>query len=299
MTAAVLLSAVLVPLAVAAAVRVRRPAAVTGDELSERLRATARTTARWRLGGAALGVVVALISAHQDALGRGLLLGAPLFGLCLLTGIVVGELRVGAPGAAVRTATVEVRRARDYLPPVLSRVVLAATGLLVAVLGTTTALGSPDDLGRAGRALARSCTPLWTTAVGPWPGWFYAAPLLAVVLAGLVLAGLALRRIVHRPRSGDAPHVDDLLRRQAAEAVVAGCGLLVAVPLAGVSLVAAHAVGNLGCAPASWRVVAGGVVLLVPALAALASWCAVTVLLPRRSAAAGAARSGDRSADRR
>jgi len=65
----------------------------------------------------------------------------------------------------------------------------AATVLLVLVLGMTTAAGSPDDLGRAGRTLARQCSALVGTAVGPWPGSFYTAPLATVVLAGLVLAG--------------------------------------------------------------------------------------------------------------
>ena len=82
-----------------------------------------------------------------------------------------------------------------------------------------------------------------------------------MVLAGLVLAGVALRR-------------------QAAESVVAGVGLLVAVPLAGVSFFAAQALSNVDCAPVSWRVAAGALGLLVPALAVLAAWCIAALTSP-------------------
>ena len=143
---------------------------------------------------------------------------------------------------------------------------------------------------RAGRTLARQCSPILGQAVGPWPGSFYAVPLALVVLSGLVLAGLALRRVVHRPRSGDDPRVDDALRRSAAEAVVAGCGLLVAVPLAGVSFFAALAVLGLDCAPAVWTAAAAALGLLVPALAVLATRCALALAAPAGGRAAFARR---------
>jgi hypothetical protein len=260
--------------------RGRSGALDTSGEWPQPLGRRARTTARWRLAGLGVGIGVGIVAAQLDVLGRGLMLAVPLCALCVLVGVVIGELRITAPRGPVRSAGLEVRRIRDYLPRRLTRVVAAATVLLVLVLGMTTAAGSPDDLGRAGRTLARQCSALVGTAVGPWPGSFYTAPLATVVLAGLVLAGVALRRVVHRPRSGEDPSADDALRRQAAESVVAGVGLLVAVPLAGVSFFAAQALSNVDCAPVSWRVAAGALGLLVPALAVLAAWCIAALTSP-------------------
>lgn len=248
--------------------------------LPEPLRATARTTTRWRLIGLGVGLGAGLGAAELDVLGRGLMLAAPLVALCVLGGVVVGELRVQRPLGPVRSAGLEVRRVRDYLPPALTRVVAGAAALLGLLLLATTLAGSPDDMGRAGRTLARQCSRLVGEAVGPWPGSFYALPLAAVVLSGLLVAAFTLRRVVHRPRSGEDTSADDALRRRAAEAVTAGVGLLVAVPLAGVSAFAAHALSNLGCAPLSWRVAAGALGLLVPALAVLAAWCVVILASP-------------------
>lgn len=263
MSAVVLLLFLITVVGVETAMRGRgRPGALdTSGEWPQPLGRRARTTARWRLAGLGVGIGVGIVAAQLDVLGRGLMLAVPLCALCVLVGVVIGELRITAPRGPVRSAGLEVRRIRDYLPRRLTRVVAAATVLLVLVLGMTTAAGSPDDLGRAGRTLARQCSALVGTAVGPWPGSFYTAPLATVVLAGLVLAGVALRR-------------------QAAESVVAGVGLLVAVPLAGVSFFAAQALSNVDCAPVSWRVAAGALGLLVPALAVLAAWCIAALTSP-------------------
>jgi hypothetical protein len=169
--------------------RGRSGALDTSGEWPQPLGRRARTTARWRLAGLGVGIGVGIVAAQLDVLGRGLMLAVPLCALCVLVGVVIGELRITAPRGPVRSAGLEVRRIRDYLPRRLTRVVAAATVLLVLVLGMTTAAGSPDDLGRAGRTLARQCSALVGTAVGPWPGSFYTAPLATVVLAGLVLAG--------------------------------------------------------------------------------------------------------------
>ena len=191
MSAVVLLLFLITVVGVETAMRGRgRPGALeTSGEWPQPLGRRARTTARWRLAGLGVGIGVGIVAAQLDVLGRGLMLAVPLCALCILVGVVIGELRITAPRGPVRSAGLEVRRIRDYLPRRLTRVVAAATVLLVLVLGMTTAAGSPDDLGRAGRTLARQCSALVGTAVGPWPGSFYTAPLATVVLAGLVLAG--------------------------------------------------------------------------------------------------------------
>jgi hypothetical protein len=280
---------VVVPLAfligvlVAATVASRRWARALPVVATERLRLAARTARRWRGAGLAAGIVVAIASVQLGALGRGLLLAVPLCALCVLAGVVFGELRISAPAGPVRTADLQVRRVRSYLPRRLGTAVGIATALLAVVLTLTTAAGSPDDLGRAGRSFARRCSAVLSGATGPWPGSFYALPLGIVVVAGLALAAVALHRVVRRPRQGEDPAVDDGLRRQAAEAVTAACGLLVAVPLAGVSLVSAGALHNHVCPPAGSSVLVVALRLLVPALAVLAAWCVGILLAPAGS----------------
>jgi hypothetical protein len=280
---------ILLPLAfllgvvVAATVASRRWARDLPTVATDRLRVAARTTRRWRVAGFVVGVAVAAVTAQQGALGRGLLLAVPLCALCILAGVVVGELRVSGPQGPVRSADLQVRRMRDYLPRRLTGAVGIATALLFVVLSLTTATGSADDLGRAGRSFDRQCSAVLSGGTGPWPGSFYSLPLGTVVVAGLLLAAFALRRVVRRPRQGEDPAVDDGLRRQATEAVIAACGLLVAVPSAGVSLVTAGALHNHVCPPSGSSVVVTGLLVLVPVLVVLAAWCTGVLVAPAGS----------------
>jgi hypothetical protein len=273
----VVLALVIVRLVVGAR-GVNRTTAGTAPELQ----AIARTTGRARLGGVGVGLVVGVLTAYQGGLGRGLLLAAPLFALCVLAGVLVGELRVSAPGGPVRQAALEVRRTRDYLPRRLGSAVLGAGVLLGAVLVLTTAGGSPDDMGRAGRQLVRRCSTVLTQGAGAWPGSYYAIPLAVVVLCGLLGAGAVLTRVVRRPRQSDDVAIDDALRRSAAGSVTAAVGLLIAVPLAGVSAVAGAALVGIACRPAWWTVAATGLAALAVASVILVGWCA-SVLTTRGS----------------
>lgn len=246
------------------------PVALRSPELT----ALARTTTRSRLTGVTVGLVVGLAAAYQGGLGRGLLLAAPLFALCVLGGVLAGELLVTAPDGPVRQAALEVRRMRDYVPRALGGAVLAAGALLAVLLVLTTAAGSPDDMGRAGRDLVRRCSAVMTAGAGPWPGSYYAFPLAVVVLCGLLAAGAVLTRVVRRPRQGDDVAVDQALRRSAARSVTAAVGLLVAVPLAGVSVVAGSALVGVSCHPAWWTVAAIALAAVAVASLALAGACA-------------------------
>jgi hypothetical protein len=149
----------------------------------------------------------------------------------------------------------------------------------------------PDDLGRAGRSLLLSCGPGLRQSYGPWPGSFYSVPLAAVVGVGLVAGAGALRVVIRRARTGaDAVAADDALRQRAARTITGACGILVALPLAGICLVSAGALLSLSCRPA-WSTYAGWalLVLLIPAVA-LMGWCAAVLLAPARAAAARPAR---------
>jgi hypothetical protein len=265
---------VLLVLAGAFAAARPRPAA----SLPARLADVQRSTARWRTAALGVGVVVGTVSATAGSLGRGVVLAGPLLAWCVLLGVVVGELRVTAPPEGERTAVLETRRVRDYLPWRLATVVLTAAVLLAGLLVTTTALGSGDDMGRAGRTLYRQCSAVRSEASGPWPGSFYSLPLAVVVGCGLLLAAVALRQVVRRPRQGVDRSADDVLRRRAAETVTAAAGLLVVVPFAGVALVGGAALGSVSCAPAAWRVLASILLLLVPVLLVVGAWCAGVLL---------------------
>src|SRR5690348_18438168 len=99
----------------------------------------ARRTAHWRWAGLGAGLAVGGAAAGWGALGRGFLLAAPVFGLCVLTGVVAGELTVRPPGGRTRAAVLEVRRVRDYLPRRLTTAVLGAAVALASLAAVTTA----------------------------------------------------------------------------------------------------------------------------------------------------------------
>ncbi|MFJ8577199.1 hypothetical protein [Micromonospora sp. NPDC093277] len=251
-----------------------------GEPVTERARLT---TWRWRWAGVAFGAVVAIVAARADPLGRGLLLAAPLFGLCVLAAVVAGESRVVTRSAGTtRQAALETRQVRHYLPRRPFRAVLAAAAALAVLLIATTAGGSADNLGRAGRALAYHCGG-FTGTRGPWAGSFYSLPLALVVGIGGLIAALAMHRLVGRPRpqapAGDLVR-DDAERRRSATTVTGACGLLVTIPLIGVSLVTAAELLGSPCRPVWWTVAAWGLFLLVPAWTVLLAWSTVAVLRP-------------------
>jgi len=250
--------------------------------------AAARRTANWRWAGVITGLVAGGVAAGSGALGRGLMLAGPVFGLCVLAGVVAGEISVRPAGGPTRTAVVEVRRVRDYVPHGLAQAVLAAAAVLLALLTVTTATAGPDDLGR-GRVLLSRCGPGLLEGHSPWPGSFYSVPLAAMVATGLIVAGAALRVVIRRARTGADPDVvaaDDALRQRAAWTITGACGILTALPLAGVCLVSAGALLSFSCHPAWWTYAGWALLaLLIPTLALLA-WCAAVLLAPARAVTA-------------
>jgi hypothetical protein len=268
---------VLVPLGVRRDALDRRP---TGPLLD-----VERRTGRARWAGLVAGLAVGAAVAATGGLGRGILLAAPLFGLCVLAGVLAGELGIRPPDGRTRTAAVEVRRVRDYLPSRLTGAVGAAAFALLVLLVITTAAAGPDDLGRAGRSFAYHCVGGMRGSHGPWPGSFYSGPLIAVVALGLAAALVCLRRIIVRPRLADpagAIAVDDALRRRASRAVVGACGILVAVPLAGVGATAGSALLGASCGPVWWSFAGWALLGVLAAAIAMAGWCLSAILAPAR-----------------
>ena len=252
----------------------------------------------WRLLGLGGGVAAAVLVERSADLGRGTMLAVPVVALGLLVGVAVGESRRHAPPPGPRAASLQVRRVRDHLPPALAAAVAVALGGLVLLLVTGVLLGSPDDLGRAGRTLAEHCSDGTGHRHGPWPGSFYAVPLAAVLAGGLAASWLAARAVVRRPlRVGaDAPEpgaeADRASRRASVTDVVAALGVLVAVPLAGVATTSAASLHAMQCRPASWTALLWlAVVLGVGALGLLVASTAV-LLRPRTATARRAVHAG-------
>lgn len=248
------------------------------------LQAAHRTALRWRWVGLGLGIVASALTVNADSLGCGLLLTPTVLGLCVIVGVIVGELTAIPRRQGVRTAALETRAVADYLPRRLTGLVTASTVDLGALLVTTTPMGSADDMGRAGRSLSRQGSPgMWGifASASPWPGLFYSVPLGIAVAAGLLVAAVALRTVVLRPRGGSAPDLvaaDNVLRRRPAEAVAAATGVMVAASVSGVSLIAGARLLSFQCPPTSWTVL-GGVLLAVAVLMLLLVGACLALLL--------------------
>ena len=233
-------------------------------------RTARRRATAGRLAGLALGIGVAwfLFTRPPAWLGLGQALAAPAFALCLLAGVILGEVRP-RPDGPQRTATLEVRDVGRYLPRALTRWLVAFLVTLAVFLVVTTAVGSPDDLGRPGRTLAVSCGPDVSRAAGPWPGSFYSLPIGLAVVFGLGAALMTARFVAGRRRSeDDDPAGDDAARRRSTRLIVAAAGVLTAAPLAGCALLAGAAVRNVDCG-GSWTPVLVGSCLALAGAAAL------------------------------
>jgi hypothetical protein len=252
------------------------------------LLAAHRKAVGWRWAGLGLGVVAASVIAVTVTAGfynLGAILAPTVFGLCVMGGVVVGELSKLPRRQGVRTAALETRTVGGYLPRRLSGVVAASAFGLGALLVTTTLLGTEDGHGNAGRILARQCTPISVSYNGPWPGSFYSVPLGIAVVAGLLAAAIALRTVVLRPHSGSDPELaaaDDVLRRWSAEAVVAATGVMVAASLSGVALVASLSLHRLVCPPVSWAIFGLALAVVGALMLLLTAWCLAVLLVGGR-----------------
>lgn len=299
-----LLAAVIVLLVAAlrAVVRRLRGGAPQADAVAvpeESLRAEAMAVAAaWRrepvvrFAGILLGLVVALLFSHAYTLGRGLLLAGPVAALTVVAAVTAGQVVLRPPAAPVRVASLRPRRVLDYVPHRLALSVAAMTVYLLALLTATSLMASADDLGRAGRAIAFTGVDAAQQATcrsvqSPWPGSFYAVPILLVVMAGLAVALPSLRYVTLRPRlsTDDRVRGDEALRRRAARVVLAAVGVLVAVPALAVestvSTTLATAAQAGSCPPPGWWRPAGWLVGVIglPTFA-LFAWCAVLLLAP-------------------
>ncbi|WP_299443921.1 hypothetical protein [uncultured Phycicoccus sp.] len=268
----------------------RRTVAVPAADHAEVVRVARRTRTLRALGlavGAALALLVLVGGQALDALGRITSLAPAVLGAGVLLGTVVGELTARPRVGARRSAAVETRTVRGVLPRTWTALATGSATVLGAALLLGIAWGSADDLGRAGRSFAVTCTQVIDgTAVqigssrGPWPGSYYAVPLLGALLVLGLLAALALVAVVRRPRpSVDSLDLDTLLRRGAAANVLTATTFSALATLAPVALFIASGLADSGCASTPLQSAVGWAAWVVAPLALAGAAAALGMLL--------------------
>ena len=195
---------------------------------------------------------------------------ASLVGVLVIYGI--GEMTWPRPQGATRQATLTARTAADVSPSALRHMMWGWAGAtVVAAIAFTLVASGPRQVSRViGRYDAFT--------VGPFPGWFWTGPIIAVMLVVLVLSEVVLRLIASRPALLDVGEEWDMwLRRRVARRVVRIVQLVMGLTLTGLVVLAGLSMRWLGLGngsgvyeppPSTVHVVAGNS-LLVLALALL------------------------------
>jgi hypothetical protein len=223
-----------------------------GVELAAEWRWVCVTRMVFLLIGLAAAAVTVQWGSEED---RGQALAAVAFGLCVLVGAAVSETVVRPrPPTGVRWASLRPRRVRDYLPRRMSWIVMGQLLAMVVTIVVTTLTASDND---QGRRVAVSCvSPTAAATTEPYPGSFYTLPLAGGMIVVLLVAALAARQAVCRPRGMAMTEAgEDRLRRRSLEAIVAATGIAIGVSLLWVSDTAASELRFLAtetqeCAPA-------------------------------------------------
>lgn len=260
------------------------------DELYPGLRTLRLATVRYRLLGLGLGLGVGVVTLPLGRLQPAFFAAPLIAASAVVAAIILGQQSAYRAARVVGSAGLERRQLRSYLPAGLTRSVAGLLALLVAATLFTTLAASPDDMGRAGRAVAAWWmegegveSAMRGSQRGPFPGSFYTLWLGVALVLLLALAATGLALTVRRPRNGADPvlvRVDDALRRITVEGIVAAVGVGVGGAAFAVTLVAGMQLVSLAPVPVT---TASGVITLVGALIALLGFfaAAVVLLVPR------------------
>lgn len=284
---AVALVLVLVTLVVMFVAIPRRRRLVTIDESGfPRLAHLRRVTTLVRILGFAAGLIAVAVVVRIGELGLGLLLAPAIFAALQILAVVVADLIARRSATTPGVAGLEVRSMRAYLPRALGIATLVALVALALTLGWSTAVGSADDMGRAGRSLSFEypCDGECFASMGPWPGSYYSIPLALSILFVIAMAVAAASVTVRRPRdasNAEIVRVDDLIRSRATESAIAAVGFAVAGSLMAVCvLVSRLAARGQNITPLALLVAGWAAVAVAVAAFAMSVWCAVVLLLP-------------------
>ncbi|MFF4588810.1 hypothetical protein [Streptomyces sp. NPDC001388] len=240
----------------------------------ERLLARADLCARWAGLTLGAGVAQAFATMDSDEMAMPFVSAVTSFGLCAVGGVLLGDSLTPAPREAVRTAGLAPRRVRDHVPPRMAPLLVFQTACLVLLLAVGVAVADADGQGRSGRALAVTCAIGGTRRLGPWPGLFYATPVLVSLALGTAACFWALRRITHRP-------CDNQQRHDRSWAITAAWGLLVSSQLLLVLGMIGRVLFYSRCAGMLGNITA----LVIYPLGLLSlftlGWCLFTIVVPR------------------
>lgn len=171
----------------------------------------------------AAAAVMATVSQGARGLEAGRITGLVLAagGLAFLAVSALGELTWPRPTGSVRTASLTRRTVADVTPRPAGTLLATVTALLVVALvtGGLTALDDGRSYGRT--EVVDGVVQTWASS--PYPGWFYAVPLLLAAGAILAAALLCLVLVARRPAISDATAAWDLaLRRLSAQRALRG-----------------------------------------------------------------------------
>lgn len=259
-TAIVLPLALVLGLLVAtvAALRSRRAALVVGINEDTDLVRMARRARLWRLGALALAAL-ACIAVPVLGLGGGDTASAvaPAFAGTLIVAVIcLGEATFRRPMTPTRSAALQPRSVRGLTP---RGWLLLATGALAALAATLTVgwmTGSPDDLGKAGRALTVVCDGV-THSRTPWPGSHYGAPIALATAVSVALAVATCTVIARRPSpAAESAELDTGLRRWSIAAVLQALTLGACLTLVPVLLIMTMGARSADCAPGGYGLLA-------------------------------------------
>ncbi|MEV0689401.1 hypothetical protein [Streptomyces sp. NPDC050388] len=226
---------------------------------------------RW--AGAATGVAVNALVSYSPEPDVDLLYGFPVFGLFVMLGVYASDVVARPSQGWVRVAQVTPRRIRDHVPRALTAALTGQAVVLTGLLIVAAATASTDADGRSRRALTVTC-PAGTQLLSPWPGPYYAWPILGGLTVGTVVCAVLLRRITARSRSDDQ-------RRTGIRAAIGAWGVMVSAPLFAVSLTMGVVVLSLSCAGGMKDAALWGLALTALTSALTACHCLCVLLLPQ------------------
>jgi hypothetical protein len=227
----------------------------------------------------AVGLVGGLAGGYALAVSGGSAIAPPVFAGSVLAAVVVAQLGRARPELVAdhepgASASLRVRRVRDYVPRTMARAAIACAAVAIVGLGTILGYGRFAYIDQDYYP-SHFAGPF--SEAGSFPGIGIVGLMVSTwctVVAVVLLGALVLWLIAHSRRPAGDPDLvrrDELWRQEVAATVTAAMGWVTAVPVAAVAF--AFATTLIGRGP-------GGSLPAVPSLVG-----AVAVLLALRFAA--------------